>query len=47
MSWIKLVDYEGDDLYRGGFIRVNGYFPYEKKWNLCFMKLGKLIDLMA
>ncbi|MBB5866527.1 Imm45 family immunity protein [Xanthomonas sp. 3058] len=30
MHWIKLLDYEGDSLCRGGFIRVNGCFPYEK-----------------
>lgn len=30
MNWIKILDYEGDSLCRGGFIRANGSFPYEK-----------------
>ncbi|QBG85474.1 Imm45 family immunity protein [Xanthomonas oryzae] len=42
MSWIKLIDYEGDDLYRGGFIRVNGYFPYEKKVEFMLYETGEV-----
>ncbi|WP_207924411.1 Imm45 family immunity protein [Xanthomonas oryzae] len=42
MNWIKLLDYEGEILYRGGFIRVNGSFPYEKIVEFMLYETGEV-----
>ncbi|PKV10521.1 hypothetical protein CVO74_22905 [Xanthomonas prunicola] len=38
---MKLLDYQGDTIYRGGFIRVNGSYPYENFVEFMFYETGE------